>query len=72
MKRTFLGPFVQESRRMAHLALTMAFLQPAAAATMSGVARMNKLGGHSVGTLSACVTTSARASGTCSCHEYTL
>ena len=30
----FLGPFVQESGRMAHLALTRAFLQPAATATM--------------------------------------
>ena len=32
MKGAFLGPFVQESRTMAHLALTRAFLQPATTA----------------------------------------
>ena len=30
----FLGPFVQESRTVAHLTLTRAFLQPTATATM--------------------------------------
>ena len=30
----FLGPFVQKSRTVAHLALTRAFLQPAATATI--------------------------------------
>ena len=33
-KECYVGPFVQETRAMAHLALTRAFLQPAATATM--------------------------------------